>query len=239
MNRLTVSYVVPAYNAARYLAECITSILAQTIQPCEVVVVDDGSVDGTASVAAAFGRRLRYVHQEHAGHSAARNHGARLATGDLIGFLDADDLISPTKTEAQLGCFVRQPELQFCDAYFRNFWSPDVPTVERWKQPRSRFTHSEQPRGHGIITWLLRRSLFERIGPFDESLLLGEDEEWYRRMQASGALSMTLDRIVSRRRLHGNNLTLVRYDEYLSAVVRSAHEQIATLRGGEPANESS
>ena len=149
----------------------------------------------------------------------------------FIGFLDADDLILPAKTEAQLERFAEQPELQLCDAYLRNFWSPDVPAAERWKEPRSRFTHSEEPRGHHIITWLLRRSLFESIGGFDESMMLGEDEEWHERMQASGAICATLSRIVSRRRLHGNNLTLVRYDEYLSAILHANRRRIAALRG--------
>lgn len=229
MSPVTVSYVVPVYNGERYLAECIASILAQTIPPHEVIVVDDGSIDGTASVATRFGEPVRYVFQDHAGHSAARNRGARLAGGHLLGFLDADDLIVPKKTEAQVACFGAQPELQFCDAYYRNFWSPDVPLTERSAHPRLRFTHGEQPRGHGITTWLMRRSLFEAVGCFDESLLFGEDEDWYRRMQASGAATVTLDQIVARRRLHASNLTLVRYDEYVSALVRIKHKLLAPM----------
>jgi glycosyltransferase involved in cell wall biosynthesis len=229
MNPVTVSYVVPVYNGDRYLAECIASILAQTLRPHEVIVVDDGSVDGTASVAAGFGKRVRYVFQDNGGHSAARNHGARLASGDLLGFFDADDLMLPGKTEAQVACFAARPELQFCDAYLRNFWSPDIPLSERWKRSRSRFTHSEQPRAHSITTWLMRRSLFDRVGRFDESLVFGEDDDWYRRMQGSGASCATLDQVVSRRRLHGNNLTLVRYDEYLSCIVRRRHREVSAL----------
>jgi glycosyltransferase involved in cell wall biosynthesis len=226
-----VSYVVPVYNGERYLAECLESILGQTVRPHEVIVVNDGSEDRTAAIATGFGDRVHCVYQANAGHSSARNRGARLATGEFLAFLDADDLIVPRKLEVQLERFTARPELQFCDAYLRNFWSPDVPIAERWKQPRSRHTHSEVPRG-SIITWLLRRSLFQRVGDFDETMVFGEDDDWYRRMEASGASRETLPNIVSRRRLHGNNLTLTRYDEYLSSVVRANRRRIAKVRDG-------
>jgi glycosyltransferase involved in cell wall biosynthesis len=99
---MRVSVVIPAYNAERFLREAIDSAIAQTVAPIEVIVVDDGSTDGTAEVLASCGGVVRSVRQENGGVSSARNHGARLAVGDAIAFLDADDVWHPQKLERQL-----------------------------------------------------------------------------------------------------------------------------------------
>src|SRR5690348_7411877 len=121
---LRVSYVVPVYNGARYLAECLETVLTQTQAPAEVVVVDDGSTDASAEIAASFGAAVVCVHQEHRGHAAARNRGVEIATGELLAFVDADDVLTPEKTEIQRARFRARPDLELCDAYYRNFWSP-------------------------------------------------------------------------------------------------------------------
>lgn len=99
---IRVSVVIPAYNAAAFVRDAIDSVLAQTYPEIEIVVVNDGSTDDTPQILAAFGDRVRAHHQPNAGLSAARNIGARLATGDWIAFLDADDLWLPRKIEAQI-----------------------------------------------------------------------------------------------------------------------------------------
>jgi glycosyltransferase involved in cell wall biosynthesis len=225
-----VSYVVPVYNGSHYLAECLRSILAQGHAPAEVIVVDDGSTDDTPQVAASFGSDIRYVRQENGGHGSARNHGAAIATGEFLAFLDADDVIAPAKTAIQLARFRERPELQLCDAYCRNFWSPEIADAERWPEPRMRFTHGENPRGHSIITWLLRRELFDRVGTFNETKAIGEDADWYERMHALGTPIETVPQVLARRRLHRGNVTLTRYDEYLRVMVRLSRSRIAAVR---------
>jgi glycosyltransferase involved in cell wall biosynthesis len=225
-----VAYVVPVHNGERYLAECLQSILAQSHAPAEVIVVDDGSTDGTSHAAAVFAPRITYVRRAHGGHGSARNHGVALATSEFVAFLDADDVIAPAKTAIQLARFRARPELEFCDAYVRNFWSPDIEEGERQRDPRMHFTHGPQPRGHSIITWLMRRDLFERIGRFDEEKRLGEDVDWHERMQAAGTPFETVNQVLAWRRLHHGNLTLTHYDDYLKAVVRHGRRRIAAVR---------
>lgn len=98
----SISVIVPTYNRAAWIDRTLRSILAQSLAPREIIIVDDGSTDDTAAVVATFGDAVRYVRQENAGVSAARNHGARLASGQYLAFVDSDDLWHPLKLEAQL-----------------------------------------------------------------------------------------------------------------------------------------
>lgn len=91
------SVIIPAYNSETTLARAIDSVLAQSLPAQEIIVVDDGSTDGTPEVAARYGEKLRYIRQDNAGVSSARNHGARAASGDWLAFLDADDWYYPDR----------------------------------------------------------------------------------------------------------------------------------------------
>ena len=97
-----VSVIIPAYNAESFITDAIESILAQTYQNVECIVVDDGSTDSTKSVVAQYGDRVIYIYQNNAERSVARNRGISASTGDYISFLDADDSIAPQKIEAQV-----------------------------------------------------------------------------------------------------------------------------------------
>lgn len=230
----SVTFVVPVHDGARYLGECLTSILAQTVVPFEVVVVDDGSVDGSGDIARAFDPPVRCVRQQHRGAASARNRGVIEAQGDLIAFLDADDLVVPLKLERQLERFLADPALDLCDAYSRNFWTPEIAPEARNVVPRESFTHGEVPKPGLIITWLLRRTLFERLGGFDEGLTIGEDAEWRDRVDATGIVTETLDEVLAMRRLHADNMTRRHYDEYLRHVVRRCKARVSqagSMRG--------
>src|SRR5690348_3578656 len=87
-----VSVIIPARNAAQFICESIESVLEQTLQPCEILVIDDGSIDGTAAIVEKFGSPIRLLKQKHQGVSAARNLGVREARGEYVAFLDADDV---------------------------------------------------------------------------------------------------------------------------------------------------
>ena len=97
-----ISVVIPAYNAARFLPRCLASVFAQTLKPDEVIVVDDGSTDDTAALAAALGARV--ISRPNGGLSAARNTGIQNASSEWIALLDADDLWAPEKLERQVAC---------------------------------------------------------------------------------------------------------------------------------------
>jgi glycosyltransferase involved in cell wall biosynthesis len=107
------SVVIPNYNNGATLARAIDSVLAQTWAAHEIIVIDDGSTDDSAEVAARYGDQVRYIRQANAGVSAARNHGARLATGTWLAFLDADDIYMPERLAAHARWLMREPDLDF------------------------------------------------------------------------------------------------------------------------------
>ena len=107
-----VSVVIPCYNGERYLADTIRSVMRQEVGPTEIIVVDDGSTDGSREVVAAFGAQVRYARQPHGGAARARNLGAALATGTLLAFIDADDLWTEHALGALIAPLERDPRLE-------------------------------------------------------------------------------------------------------------------------------
>lgn len=106
-----VSVIIPAYRAAATIGRAVQSVLAQTVRPDEILVIDDGSPDDLAAALAEFGDRVTLIRKANGGAASARNLGIERATGDFIAFLDADDYWSPTKLEQQLRIFAKHPEL--------------------------------------------------------------------------------------------------------------------------------
>ncbi len=108
---LNVSVIIPTYNSGLLAVEAVASVLAQTEQAYEIIVVDDGSADDTAERMATFGTAVKYIRKENGGVSSARNRGVAEATGDFIAFLDADDVWHPNKLELQLAAIGSRPDL--------------------------------------------------------------------------------------------------------------------------------
>jgi glycosyltransferase involved in cell wall biosynthesis len=119
-----ISVLIPAYNGEPYLADAINSVLAQNYRPIEIIVIDDGSTDGTASIAQSF-QDVRYTYQTNGGISVALNHGIELAAGDYFSFLDADDLWTPNKLLRQMQCFEYDAALDMVFGHMQQFY--DIP----------------------------------------------------------------------------------------------------------------
>ena len=109
MERALVSVVIPVYNSEAFVADALDSVFAQDYEPFEVIAVDDGSSDGGAAIVQSY-PALRYIHQENSGPSAARNVGVDAARGEFIAFVDADDVVPPTKLSVQVGYLLDHPD---------------------------------------------------------------------------------------------------------------------------------
>lgn len=199
-----ISAIIPAYNAEKYLGEAITSMLEQTIAPAEVIVVDDGSTDGTGAVAAGFGNRVRLITQANAGCAAARNHGVRVATGDHIAFLDADDLWMPFKLEVQLAALSSEAAPEIVFGHVTQFRSPELP-ADAVHLPAD----ADEPRvGHHAGSMLLRRDTFDAIGWFTEDQERGDFIDWFARALEQHRRILVVEEVTMRRRLHLSNMGL-------------------------------
>ncbi len=208
MTRTMISCIIPAHNAERFLQEALDSVLAQTYRPIEVVVVDDGSSDGTADVARSAGDSVVYIHQANAGASAARIRGIEATTGDLISLLDADDVWLPEKLERQVAEFSARPELDALFTHVQNFWIDELrEEAERFRDHRI----AKPLPGYVADTMMVRRSAFARFGPF-ERVHHGEVTEWILRARHAGATIDILPDVLTRRRLHQSNLSRVLQD---------------------------
>jgi glycosyltransferase involved in cell wall biosynthesis len=230
MSSHKVSCIMAVYNGRQYLAESLESLRAQSRPVDEIIVVDDGSTDDSAEIAERFGPPVRVVRQSNAGQSVARNRGVAESTGDLLCFLDSDDLIHPRKIERQLQRFAEAPQLMLLDAYAQNFWSPDVPEAQRQLAGWQAMTHSDKPWPEFIATWLFRRAVWERIGGFDVNRRFAEDSDWHDRVRFSGMPMETMPAVLARRRLHAHNLTRSNYDNHIDGLQRFYKEKIDRLR---------
>jgi glycosyltransferase involved in cell wall biosynthesis len=114
MMRNKISVVIPVYNGEAFIANAIDSVLQQTVKPIEIIVVNDGSRDGTAEKLAAFGDRIKLISIPNGGVSNARNTGLKACSGELVAFLDADDVWYEDKLERQVEVFERHPDVGFC-----------------------------------------------------------------------------------------------------------------------------
>jgi len=198
----TVSVVIPVFDGERFLGPAIESVLGQTRPPEEVLVVDDGSTDGSAAVAAKFGGRVRLLRQANQGAAAARNLGVSAAVGTWLAFLDADDRWEEGKLERQLDILRGEPGLDGVLGYIRQFASPEHGPAD------GTAGRCEPMAGFHLDTMLIRRTSFLRVGLFDVSLRLGEAVEWFARARHLG-LRLHLDREVAAwRRIHGTNLSI-------------------------------
>jgi glycosyltransferase involved in cell wall biosynthesis len=217
-----VSCIIPVFNGERYLGEALDSVLGQSYGSVEVIVADDGSTDGTRRVVSAYDARVRYLHQENAGHAAARNLGLGAACGEFVAFLDADDLWHSDKLEYQMRRFRARPELDFCVTQVRNFWSPDMAPPEGLPHDP---TLTPAVPGYSSVTLLAKRRLFDTVGRFNPALRHGDDTEWFMRAAEHGAVMELLPHVLVFRRLHTANRSRLLADashrEYLRVLKAS------------------
>ena len=206
-----VSTVVPVYNGERFLGAALDSALAQGYPRHEVIVVDDGSTDASAEVAR---RRpeVRYIHQENAGPATARNTGIEAATGEVICYLDSDDMSVPGRLARQAGYLVERPRVGCVLGHQELLVEPGIELPAWARLPRfpAPGSGTEEPNENPYFppcTMVARRWAFDRVGLFDPSFRIGEDVDWMFRAWEHGIEVDTLDEVVLLRRLHGANLT--------------------------------
>lgn len=195
-----VSIIIATYNARRWLGEAIDSVLAQTYPNCEVILVDDGSTDGTGQfVAERYGDRVRYHWKENGGMGSARSAGLEIASGKYIQHLDSDDILLPHKIESQVAYLETHPEVAF--VYSRTLCCYDDDRSNTWEHEANARACSgnllaEIIRDGNFVnvgTPLFRREWLDRIGGWDADVKSADDQDVMLRLAYAGAEGHFLD----------------------------------------------
>lgn len=194
------SVIIPAFNAERFIAEAIGSVRRQSAAPREIIVVDDGSTDGTAAVVLGLGTGIRLIRQANAGCGAATTAGMRAATTAFIAGLDADDLWLDHKMERQLRFLRQRPDVAACFAQVRQFRDGPVadgdgPVADGWTR----------------TTMVVRTGIAHAVGAMvDSQCRIGETVDWLARARELGNSLELLPEVLARRRIHAGSLTYAR-----------------------------
>ncbi|MBM3181567.1 MAG: glycosyltransferase [Chloroflexi bacterium] len=197
-----VSVIVVVKNGARYLASALRSVFGQDYSPFEVLVVDGQSTDDTAQIAKSWGN-IRYIWQSDHGLANARNIGIQAAQGDLIAFLDYDDLWASDKLSIQVGYLENHPEILYTITYVRFL-------LEQNHFLRPGFKRESFETGQVGCTpsaLVARRVVFERIGGFNPDFVIGCDADWFARARDNAMAMSVIPRVLLYKRIHNANLS--------------------------------
>jgi glycosyltransferase involved in cell wall biosynthesis len=241
---MKISAVIPAYNSADFIADAIDSILKQTHPVDEIIVIDDGSSDNTEQIVCNLPGNIHYHKQTNQGPSAARNGGIKIAQGDWIAFLDADDQWTSDKIERQLATFKRYPELHLIAGDMQeidnqnNCLTASVLAKHHLLQGFQELDGQPVPNALASLisknfiptgTVLVRRDTLYAVGLFNEAIRFGEDLELWAKIAARHSITC-LPVVLMLRRQHGNNATQLtdRLLQDLVKVMKSLRNSIAT-----------
>lgn len=192
-----VSVIIPVFNGERFLRDAAQSVLDQRHSSLEIIIVDDGSTDGTANVARSLPETVCYLHQTNQGPAAARNRGIEHARGSLLAFADADDLWPPSKLALQLPYLLRDPKIDIVLGLVQQVRLSETGPEE----------FAEPAFSVNLGSAIIRKAVFERVGLFDEAMRYSEDVDWFLRAREAGAEIKTIDAVTLLYRQHDQNMT--------------------------------
>ena len=199
-----ISVIMPVRNGSNYIREALESLQAQDCR-LEILVVDDGSEDNTAAIAREYGCTV-LSHAASLGPVAAKNTGLQAASGEYVLFLDHDDVMRKGALKALCAALEEDPDAAAAQAQVQDFQSPDCPDTNVLIRPEPYY---------GLFTgaMLIRRQVFDVIGPFPTAQAAGEIIDWSFRMKENGLTVKKIDLVSTDRRVHGSNFGRTRRGE--------------------------
>lgn len=198
-----ITVIIPAYNAEAFIAETLLSVINQSWDNYEIILVDDGSSDHTAAIASTF-PAVTVICQENRGVAAARNIAIAKARGDYIAFLDADDLWPPQKLSKQIEYMQQYPELGISYTLHQCFLDHSMDTMPLWVRPE---LFASQEAGYIPSALMVSREILQQVGLFNEHYQVSEDTEWLLRAKEKGIQIGLVPELLLHKRVHQDNLT--------------------------------
>lgn len=230
-----VSVIIATHNRANFVGKAIDSVLKQTAPDIEIIVVDDGSADSTPRVLAQFGNHISIIRQPNQGRSAARNAGVSNASGDIIAFLDSDDIWLPNKLAEQYSVFAGRPEVglvqTLSDVIDENGTRLHEETQLRRKLYRRALKRGYTYEGMSeecimfLSTVAVRRECWDRVGPMDTNIPAFEDWDWYLRAALETEIATIPETLVHFRQHAGNTSA----QEFFEGRVKTCRKHLALL----------
>jgi glycosyltransferase involved in cell wall biosynthesis len=197
---MRTSVIIPVFNGEDRLAEAVASVRPELGDGDEIVVVDDGSTDGTADLIASLGPDIVSLRRDNGGPAAARNSGLRCAVGDVIAFLDHDDIWAPQRQPRLVQALRDDDAVDIAMGRMKIIVDTQGPSPSA---DNPRYVANHRPWHLGAL--LIRRRVFDRVGTFDERLRNVEDADWYMRAREAGVLFQAIDHVTVYYRLHARN----------------------------------
>jgi len=220
VNPPEISVIVPVWNAAAFVDEALASIRAQQVSDLEIILIDDGSTDSFPQRAAEFTAPVRYVRQSNEGPASARNHGLRLAQGQLVAFLDADDLWTPGHLYRLREALRKNPQAGIAQGRMQQFNIDKDGDEYRSGAYRMPYMGS----------CLFRRRVFDESGVFDESMRYGEDYDLIFRCWERNIIKCEVDEVSLLYRLHSGNSDRINSSHAHAIVIKKRLERMRAGR---------
>lgn len=219
MNNSLVSVIIVVKNGEKFLQTAIESVLNQTYQNYEIIVIDGNSNDKTSIIAQSY-TQIRYFLQNSQGIANAYNQGIDEAKAELITFLSCDDIWTHDKLKIQVDYMIDNPKIQYVIGKVKFF-------LEEGNLPPSGFKKELLEGSHvGKImeTLMVRKSVFEKVGKFNPEFSIAEDTDWFARCQDAKIPLIIIDKVVLHKRIHNNNISLNdrNFDQYLLKILRQS-----------------
>lgn len=203
-----IDVIIPCFNAKKYLLEAVESIKRQTMSVNKIIIVDDGSTDGSYEFACSI-EGVSCFKQKNSGAGTARNLGLRNSDAEYICFLDADDIAEFYAIESLYNAIRNDKHLEAVFGKSIDFYSQDLSKDEKRNKSINKMAY------HGRLTGnsLIKKSTFDKIGYFDESLRTGETVAWLAKFRDSGLKSVNIDDVVLKRRIHMTNTGILNKEQ--------------------------
>lgn len=197
-----ISVIIPLFNCEKYIGEAIKSVIEQTYTDYEIIVVDDGSNDRSAEIAKGFGSKIKLFERPHEGAAAAKNFGIKESKGELLAFLDSDDIWTKDKLYLQAKEFADDKDLDMCFGRYESFISPELD--EEFKKSIS-CPKGKMP-GNIPSALMVKRSSFEKVGFLKTKWRVGEFVDWFSRAKLLGLKEKLIEEVIMKRRIHKTNM---------------------------------